>query len=168
MNNVPFPRSIEQIYNLDLKSIIVKIMDKVEGKGWDLSHARLIEGEYRKFLLLLAKYPNEAIVPASEVDEFWHYHILDTLKYAQDCEDIFGYFVHHFPYFGMRGEEDAKNLRNAWDRTCDLYLEHFGKPSDYVQNVVWNSIGRCPNCGKKCSNANIKFAYDARPTISVR
>lgn len=153
------------IETLDLDPIVVKLMDKVEGKGWDLGYARLIESEYRKFLLLLLKYPNEAIVPAREVDEFWHYHILDTLKYEEDCKSIFGYFMHHFPYFGMRGKEDANNLKQAWKKTCELYIECFGEPDSYVKEHVWASSGRCPNCGRKCSNAVSKFACDSRPAI---
>ena len=41
-------------------------------------------------------------------------HILDTRKYAADCEAAFGHFVHHFPYLGLRGEEDTKALEAAF------------------------------------------------------
>lgn len=165
MSSISLSKHKIDINELDLEPIIVKIMDKVEGKGWSLEYAQLIEAEYRKFLLLILKYPDEAIVPPQQVDEFWHYHILDTMKYAQDCEEIFGYFVHHFPYFGMRGEEDAKNLKDAWSKTCSLYVENFGEPDSYIKDKIWTSIGRCPNCGKRCSNQSVKFAYDTRPTI---
>jgi hypothetical protein len=60
------------------------------------------------------------------VDKFWHGHILDTLKYAEDCDVIFGRFLHHFPYFGMRGAEDAANLARAGEVTQRLYLQEFG------------------------------------------
>ena len=40
-------------------------------------------------------------------------HILDTRAYSRDCEFLFGRFLHHFPYFGMRGDAD----RAALDRT---------------------------------------------------
>ena len=65
-----------------------------------------MELEYRRFLTLMKKYPHEQTSPLVDVDMFWHYHILDTMKYAADCEAVFGYFLHHFPYVGMRGEED--------------------------------------------------------------
>lgn len=158
-------RGEKLIETLDLDPIVVKLMDKVEGKGWDLAYARLIESEYRKFLVLLLKYPNEAIVPAREVDEFWHYHILDTLKYEEDCKNIFGYFMHHFPYFGMRGEEDANNLKQAWKKTCELYIECFGEPDSHIREHIWTSISRCPNCGRRSPDSNSKFAYDLRPAI---
>ena len=63
--------------------------------------------------------------------EFWHFHILDTLKYQEDCDNIFGYFLHHFPYFGMRGQEDEANLKEAWNSTISLYEKTFGKQADY-------------------------------------
>jgi hypothetical protein len=60
------------------------------------------------------------------VDKFWHGHILDTMKYAEDCQRVFGYFLHHFPYFGMRDAEDAANLANAAATTRRLYEQEFG------------------------------------------
>lgn len=72
------------------------------------------------------------------IDDFWHLHILDTQKYAEDCQVIFGYFLHHFPYFGMRGEEDAKNLSDSWEETCNLYQNRFGSLSE-----LWVSSERC-------------------------
>ncbi|WP_205588317.1 glycine-rich domain-containing protein [Helicobacter vulpis] len=72
-------------------------------------------------------------MPPKDVDAFWHYHILDTQKCAQDCQEIFGYFLHHFPYFGMRGDQDAQNLQDSWNSTCQKYLARFGMPSALVQ-----------------------------------
>jgi hypothetical protein len=62
------------------------------------------------------------------MDLFWHYHILDTIKYAEDCALIFGRFLHHFPYLGLRGDEDASRLRIAWQQTQALYALEFGVP----------------------------------------
>jgi len=82
---------------------------------------------YKRFLTLSVKYPEETIAPSKDVDKFWHGHILDTMKYAEDCQNVFGYFVHHFPYFGMRGEEDAANLAEAGKTTNRLYEKEFGE-----------------------------------------
>ncbi|NJL09636.1 MAG: hypothetical protein HC908_03855, partial [Calothrix sp. SM1_7_51] len=66
------------------------------------------------------------IVPNKAVDQFWHQHILDTEKYYQDCQEVFGYFMHHFPYFGMRGENDKQALDAAFGETLTLLREQFG------------------------------------------
>ncbi|HEX7636191.1 MAG TPA: hypothetical protein VF427_13055 [Noviherbaspirillum sp.] len=123
-------RTIEQITSdirdLDLDPIKFKLMDKQEGYGWTREQADQHELEYRRFLTLLVKYPGELIAPSKAVDKFWHGHILDTMKYAEDCERVFGYFLHHFPYFGMRGEEDAANLAAAAVNMKRLYAQEFG------------------------------------------
>lgn len=117
---------VEAIFALDLDPIKFKLMDTKEGHGWSREKVDAVELEYRRFLALTAKYPDQVIAPNTEVDKFWHGHILDTMKYAEDCEHVFGYFLHHFPYFGMRDEEDAANLASAADVTRTLYEKEFG------------------------------------------
>lgn len=116
---------IAKIHAIDLAPIKVKLMDKEEGHGWSREYADQIEIEYKRFLTLLVKYPEASIAPSKDVDKFWHGHILDTLKYAEDCNHVFGYFLHHFPYFGMRGDEDAANLAAAAATMNRLYRQEF-------------------------------------------
>lgn len=118
--------SIAAIGMLDLDPLKIKLMDLEEGHGWTRAKADRMGIEYKRFLMLMAKYPQQIIVPSRDVDRFWHAHILDTLKYAQDCDRIFGYFLHHFPYFGMRGVEDAANLAAAASTTAQLHALEFG------------------------------------------
>ncbi|OEZ96223.1 glycine-rich domain-containing protein [Duganella phyllosphaerae] len=111
---------------LDLEPIKVKLMHKESGEGWTLERANAVELEYRRFLSLMKKFPDEQTSPLVDVDTFWHYHILDTMKYAADCQAVFGYFLHHFPYIGMRGEEDAATLVRIGNRMKELYEAEFG------------------------------------------
>ena len=139
---------------------MVKAMDTEEGHGWSLEYTQSIAQEYKKFLVLCLLNPDEAIVPASLVDDFWHLHILDTQKYASDCERFLGFFLHHFPYFGMRGEEDLQNLNKAWKNTLRLYELTF----DTEPNVeIWLESKRCPNCGRRIGN-DTRFEYRPRLT----
>ena len=62
------------------------------------------------------------------IDEVWHQHILDTNAYAEDCERIFGHFLHHYPYFGMEGEEDQAKLQSCFEETQGIWVEEFGEP----------------------------------------
>lgn len=114
------------IAELDLDPIKVKLMHKESGEGWSLERANAVEFEYRRFLTLMKKFPHESTSPLVDVDTFWHYHILDTMKYAADCQAVFGYFLHHFPYIGMRGEEDAATLARIGQRMGELYEAEFG------------------------------------------
>lgn len=117
---------IAEIHALDLAPIKFKLMDSEEGQGWSREYADYMEMEYKRFLTLLVKFPDASIAPSKDVDKFWHGHILDTLKYAEDCNKVFGYFLHHFPYFGMRGCEDAANLAAAAETMSRLYRQEFG------------------------------------------
>jgi hypothetical protein len=123
----PVAEVLAAIDALDLDCIKLKLMDAEEGQGWSRDYADRMELAYRRFLALMVKFPDATIAPAKDVDKFWHGHILDTIKYAEDCERTFGYFLHHFPYFGMRGEEDAKNLAAAAENMQTLYEREFGE-----------------------------------------
>jgi uncharacterized protein YidB (DUF937 family) len=132
------------IAELDLDPIKVKLMHKESGEGWTLEHANKVEVEYRRHLYLMKMFPGQT-APVVDVDTFWHYHILDTMKYAVDCDVVFGFFLHHFPYLGMRGEDDAAALERMGDRARELYEETFGEPcgltADEPAAAAWCSDG---------------------------
>ena len=136
---------------LDLEPIIVKAMDTEEGHGWALDFACRVSREYRRFLILCLENPDDPVVPSTLVDDFWHLHILDTQKYAEDCDRCFGEMLHHFPYFGMRGDDDAANLRKAWLKTLSLYQSTFGEAAPAK---LWPHSNRCPNCGRRCNSVH--------------
>lgn len=92
----------------------------------------IAEREYRRYLSLKKLYPGVELVPNKLLDEFWHAHILDTVAYHKDCETVFGHYLHHFPYFGIYGEDDYQNLVNAFSKTKALYEKHFGP---YLKNL---------------------------------
>lgn len=73
---------------------------------------------------------------------------MDTEKYAVDSDVVFGYFLHHFPYFGMRGAEDARNLRLAFEETLALVKQEFGE--SWVSESITCSAGTCDG-GPACN-----------------
>ena len=139
---------LSRIAAIDFSMVRLKLMDTEEGESWGVDYCDRVELEYRRYLTLSQQYPDKAVVPSKVVDTFWHFHILDTQAYADDCDRTFGYFLHHYPYFGMRGEEDASALGAAYDETLALYESHFGSPPE----DLWAREGasRCPNCGRRC------------------
>jgi hypothetical protein len=119
---------------LDLDPIKLKLMHQESGEGWSRAYADAVEAEYRRFLYLVKKFPQDQVAPLFDVDVFWHYHILDTMRYAVDCEAVFGYFLHHFPYVGLRGEEDLQAQHRVGERTRELYEQTYGE--EYLQQEV--------------------------------
>jgi hypothetical protein len=140
---------------LDLEPIVYKLMHPGSGgTAMTLAEADELIAAYRCFLKLCAWCPDEPVVPSRAIDEAWHTHILDTAKYAEDCNTVFGFFLHHFPYLGMRGPEDEADLHAAYDRTCSLFLEHFGTDP----RSAGGGRGDCEHCfgntggsGGKCT-----------------
>lgn len=120
-------QTVAAIQAMDLSMIKFKAMRKEDGYGWSTAYADAMEQAYKRYLILHAKYPEMTLAPEQDIDRFWHMHILDTRKYAADCEATFGRFLHHFPYLGLRGEEDAKALDNAFEKMQELYLKEFGE-----------------------------------------
>lgn len=120
------PLYMEDINAIDFTMVKLKIRDKEEGLGWTAAQCDEAEMEYKRFIALKRTYPDKEIVPNKQVDLFWHQHILDTQKYAEDCENVFGYFLHHFPYFGMKDEQEMQALTDAFEETKELYASHFG------------------------------------------
>ena len=55
------------------------------------------EQQYREYMLSVKNDPRRKMQPQSTlVDDIWHTHIyLCTRQYAADCEEYFGYFLHH-------------------------------------------------------------------------
>lgn len=117
---------LPEIAELNLERIKWKLSDQDEGQGWTKELCDLAEMEYKKYLTMVKMFPELDIVPNKLMDKFWHQHILDTQAYAVDSQRIFGYFVHHYPYFGMHGTEDKQNLISAFERTKDIYRMIFG------------------------------------------
>jgi len=115
---------------LDLSNVRMKLADPKEGRGFSDDELDLGETEYRKFLALHMAFPDAVIVPCKIVDEIWHQHILDTHAYHQDCTAIFGSYLHHFPYFGMRGAADAQAQHDAYAETIARYRKAFGEPPE--------------------------------------
>src|SRR5688500_12149256 len=145
-------QSLAAIQALDLDPIKLKLMDAEEGHGWTRAYADRMEVAYKRYLTLLVKFPQETVAPTKDVDKFWHGHILDTMKYAEDCEQVFGYFLHHFPYFGMRGADDVAAQTAAAEQMRALTEKEFGSAAPL-------SVAFC----YAAKPVNAAFCYAAKP-----
>ena len=153
--------------HLDLEPILVKAMDAEKSNGWTLGFARRVAQEYRRFLVLCLEHrqdTNHLVVPSKLVDKFWHFHILDTKKYIEDCQHCFGSILHHFPYFGMRGDQDAINLWETYYETFVLYRSAFGKqppadiwPHSKTALKYWSRVGQTRMLSRRGAREDAEF-----------
>ncbi|MFL6672629.1 MAG: glycine-rich domain-containing protein [Massilia sp.] len=116
----------DNIATLDLSAIKTKLMHE-SGECWSQERADAAELQYRRFLYLVKKYPTQQTAPMVDVDVFWHNHILDTKKYASDCQQVFGYFLHHYPYLGMGGPASQAARQQGAELMRKLYEETFAE-----------------------------------------
>ena len=137
MNTKQTAIAIDTIATLNFDAIKTKLMHQESGEGWSAAHVNAVEIEYRRFLTLMKLHPNDANAPLVDVDTFWHYHILDTAKYAADCAAAFGYFLHHYPYLGMQDADSEADRAAAGARTGELYAATFGAAPTAPADAAW-------------------------------
>ena len=95
-------------------------------KGWSDEFIAEAEQFYRQFLALKLVYPKRTISPTVTIDEFWHAHILDTHAYMADCKALFGHYLHHYPYSGMKDMFELMLSQVVHAEMRELFLQHFG------------------------------------------
>lgn len=163
--------AVAAIADLDLTAIKFKLMTD---KGWPVAKLERVELLYKRFLTLIALHPSRALVPNDDVDEFWHAHILDTRKYAADMQQCLGYFLHHFPYFGLRSDEDRSEMNRAFAETVQLYEDKFGigepryiSSASQISGVVCGNDCGGNNCGNQFEAVDFRKAYDVARMQSV-
>lgn len=138
------------IARIDLEMVKMKMAEPEEGVGWNDAQLESAEVEYKRYLMMCRKYPHPdyATVPNKIMDTMWHYHILDTRAYVKDSENVFGGYFHHYPYFGLRGDEDEQRLKDSFEQTKKRYENLFGEP------MVRSEDSKCWNdCENRCWHA---------------
>ena len=160
----PVQHVIAAIQALDLEPVKVRMMDPVRGEGWTREYADSIETTYKTFLTMLVKYPEDAedIALSEDADEFWHTHILQTIKYADDCQEVFGNFLHHSPHLEeITPAYTDKKVASA-EKTRQLYEREFGAGMD----AAWSgSVIKVENVAS--SGASIRAANAASSGASI-
>jgi hypothetical protein len=153
----------DRLKRLDLDPILFRLVVAEDGPQWSLNFAREVETWYRRYHILFHLHPSEVIVPTKEVDEFWHFHILDTKKYYEDCVLLHGRMVHHFPYLGLRGNEDQLLLKELSQRTLNLCTAYFnGSPTELQNNNNTMQV-----CGGSCGHGRDPRITSDRPSVAM-
>ncbi len=143
------------IARIDLEMVKMKMGEHDEGVGWSAEQLEDAEIEYKRYLTLCRKYPHpeHSIVPNKIMDTMWHYHILDTKAYVKDSEEVFGGYFHHYPYFGLRGDEDEQQLKLSFEKTNAHYENLFG------ESMMCNDESKCQrDCEGRCWHACSKVS----------
>lgn len=112
----------QRLNQIDWQSIGKKLIDSNSINGWNYERVETAIYQYKMFLCVNYLFPKLPIIPSQEIDEVWHCHILlDTRKYMQDCNELFGYVLHHISSINQRSQND-----NSTELTQDLFMRLFG------------------------------------------
>jgi hypothetical protein len=118
---------LRQLNKVNFSPTAMKLIKPDEGEAWTIEQATAAIEQYRHFLVLHFLYPDRPLIPTRIVDRVWHTCILSTKKYAEDCMETFGYFLHHFDSFEAIDAVDKQASKEAFDETCQLWERHFGQ-----------------------------------------
>ena len=76
--------------------------------------------------------------PSEMVDKAWHAHILNTPMYFNFCQSMFGYYLHHIPYWAAASEDQQiRAIVSSLDFQIPIYmkLKNLGVPD--LNETVW-------------------------------
>lgn len=123
--------ALRYLSELNLQYVVRRI---VKGLKWELEEAEEAVRKYKNFLMLRCLYPELSIIPTRAIDEAWHSHILYTREYTQDCQRIFGKYMHHNP---ATDEEAEHNIMDEnYTLTLRLYEKHFQESYEHALDIT--------------------------------
>jgi hypothetical protein len=104
-------------------------------------HIDLLEREFKRFLALALLSKREDLVPSRPVDALWHELILDTPKYREFCDKVFGYYLDHKPETS-RAKGAAVFAGEPFAETKARLTEAFGATTE----TIWGEFAFCGPC----------------------
>lgn len=127
----------------DFELAIQKLLEMKKGE-WSPVRAQEAVNNYKRYMAVTKALGGVQLVPNGDIDEIWHMHILDTRAYMKDCEELFGEYLHHFPYFGMLGEDNERQWINVQSYSEALWHELFGTALYTASSIAQKCPQVCP------------------------
>lgn len=121
----------------------------IEHSGMTGDEAARIVNQAVAFLKTCVDHPGQHLRPSRKVDLGWHQFILNTVDYAEFCQRVAGYFIHHVPdeFTSPRGgsAETIKALAPTVEAMTASGFE--------VDAELWSvASGQCSQCFQGCTN----------------
>jgi len=111
----------------------------VANETWSERLCTEVDPIYRRLMTLKGFYPTEVLIPPTAIDTFWHAHMLDSMAYAEDCQNAFGRFIHHMPFDPAELTPELRNEEQVnRTKTLILYVASFGELNPYSRSVWEN------------------------------
>ncbi|NUB13038.1 glycine-rich domain-containing protein-like [Azospirillum brasilense] len=120
---------LNKVQALNALNLDILVEDLARG-GMPKDEATVAVERYRSFLVAVAAYPTETLVPSKLVDKVWHAHMLRPRVYFEDCMVALGQIVDHTPgVYGTSAYEAAyamtrKLVSYGHTMPVDPYADH--------------------------------------------
>lgn len=90
---------LKAINSIKIEPLHKKLCLSFDKGGYEWPEEEALEAieSYKQFLLEIALNKINNGPPNRIVDIVWHTHILFTRMYHEDCQKIFGHYLHHTP-----------------------------------------------------------------------
>lgn len=138
-DDTKFTEFLQKLNKLDFGPLAYKLMHPEDRPGLSFEQSLDAIKKYKGFLFLCFANQGKSLSPSRYIDYVWHAHMADTELYMVQTVMLFGHFLHHFPFFGKRGQADEADLLAAADFTARQAALHFGWEVD-----DWCGTGRNP------------------------
>lgn len=116
---------LKKLQALDWQTIRHHLLNSEEGRDFTRAQVARAIWQYGLFLFLAQQHPGMRLVPTKEIDAVLHAHIATNRQYHNDCQTLFGGYVHHSAGLGTRG--DRAEWLEAFDLTKKLFEKTFGR-----------------------------------------
>ncbi|MBC2690263.1 MULTISPECIES: hypothetical protein [Pseudomonas] len=142
-DNAVFEQALALTATWDFKLAIEKVLEIKNGE-WTRDRAEKAVQNYTRYMAVTKALGGLQMVPNGDIDEIWHMHILDTRAYMADCNALFGEYLHHYPYFGMLGEENRQQWLQVQKVSTNLWVQLFGEPLYGADSAAQKCPQVCP------------------------
>lgn len=99
--------------------------------------------EYKHYMTLILLGYKPLDMFSQQVDDVWHNHILFTKDYANFCQQVFGYFLHHNPKTPKEKKEGMQNHAKQFFIQAYTTVFHITPP------LIWGNKSTPNDC---CGN----------------
>jgi hypothetical protein len=100
--------------------------------------------ELKRFLALPVIYPEDsaqAFVPSLPLDSLWHAFILNTPRYREFCDRVYGKYLDHVP-----GKSRRQTETRVFAGPMQFTVEKINAAFDGVNKRLWRKITFCGPC----------------------
>jgi hypothetical protein len=115
-----------------------------EGRAAKLLGSAPAALEFKRFLALPLLYPGRqeySFVPSLRLDLLWHTFLLDTPRYREFCENVYGQYLDHVP-----GKSRIATKRAIREGPMQFTVASIMGAFDGVNKRFWSDIAFCGPC----------------------